>query len=164
MAVESMLESAGGVELLVGARRDPRFGPVTLVGLGGVYTEVLADVAAALAPVTEEQAGRLIRSLRGAPLLLGARGRPVLDIQAAAAAVVALSRVAASRAAVSEIEVNPLLVRQAGAYGLDARLVLTPELSGAEAYGSPGGTGSGGGTPWPQASTPPSTTIVVPVT
>jgi acetate---CoA ligase (ADP-forming) len=164
LAVESMLESSGGVELLLGARRDPRFGPITLVGLGGVYTEVLADVAAALAPVTGEQAVRLIRSLRGAPLLLGSRGRPPLDIDAAAAAVVALSRVAASRPAISEIEVNPLLVRQRGAYGLDARLVLDPALSGAEPDGSPIASRGGGGTPWPQASTPPSTTIVVPVT
>jgi acyl-CoA synthetase (NDP forming) len=164
MAVESMLASAGTVELLVGARRDPRFGPVTLVGFGGVYTEVLSDVAAALAPVTEEQARRLIRSLRGAPLLLGGRGRPILDVDAAAAAVVALSRVAASHPAIAEIEVNPLLVGTTGAYGLDARLVLESEVSGPAADTSPGGTGSGGGTPWPQASTPPSTTIVVPVT
>lgn len=164
MAVESMLESAGGVELLVGARRDPRFGPVTLVGLGGVYTEVLADVASALAPVTEEHAGRLIRSLRGAPLLLGSRGRPVLDVDAAAAVVAALSRVAASRPAISEIEVNPLLVLGTGAYGLDAGLVLGAVPSEARSDDSPSGTGNGGGTPWPQASTPPSTTMVVPVT
>jgi acyl-CoA synthetase (NDP forming) len=164
LAVESMLASSGAVELLVGARRDPRFGPVVLVGLGGVYTEVLADVSATLAPVTEEQAGRMIRSLRGAPLLVGSRGRSPLDVDAVVAAVVALSRVAASHPAISEIEINPLLVRRSGAYGLDARLVLEPEPSRAASDGSPGGTGSGGGTPWPQASTPPSTTIVVPVT
>jgi len=163
MAVEAMLERTGGVELLVGAHRDVRFGPVTLVGLGGVHTEVLSDVAAALAPVTEEQAWGLIGSLRGAPLLLGRRGSPALDVGAAAAAVVALSKVAASRPAISEIEINPLLVRRSGAYGLDARLVLGPAVSGAAETAS-SGAGSGGGTPWPQASTPPSTTIVVPVT
>ena len=126
LSVESMIPSREGVELLVGARRDPRFGAIAVVGLGGIYTEVLSDVAAALAPVDENTADRLIRSLQGAPLLLGARGRPPLDVEAAAKALVAISKVAAGYPAIAEIEVNPLLVCRSGAYGLDARLVLEP--------------------------------------
>ncbi len=124
LSVEAMFDVASGVELLVGAVRDPRFGPLVTVGFGGIYTEVLADVATGLAPVGSEQAERMIASLRGAGLLLGVRGRPRLDLEAAAAAVVALSRVAASRPDVSEIEVNPLLVLPRGAVALDARMVL----------------------------------------
>jgi acetate---CoA ligase (ADP-forming) len=113
-----------GIELIVGARRDPRFGPVTLVGMGGLYTEVLSDVAAALAPVDEAEAERHIRSLRAAPLLEGARGRPALDIAAAAHATACLSRVAAEHPEIVELEINPLLVLPDGALGLDATIVL----------------------------------------
>ena len=122
--VERMAPLADGVELLVGARWDARFGPITLVGLGGLFTEILADVAVALAPVDEARAGELLLSLRAAPLLQGARGRPELDVGAAAAAVAALSRVAAEHPEIAAIEVNPLLVLPAGALGLDARLEL----------------------------------------
>jgi acetate---CoA ligase (ADP-forming) len=124
LSVEAMLDLASGLELLVGAVRDPRFGPLVTVGLGGIYTEVLDDVATALAPVSPEQAEGMLASLRGAGLLLGLRGRPRLDLEAAAAAVVALSRVAAARPDVREIEVNPLLVSPTGAVALDARMVL----------------------------------------
>src|SRR5207253_4758600 len=85
-SVERTAPVDDGVELIVGARRDPRFGPIALVGLGGVYAELLRDTAVALAPVDENEADRLIRSLAGAPLLLGARGREPLDIGAAARA------------------------------------------------------------------------------
>jgi acyl-CoA synthetase (NDP forming) len=113
-----------GVELIVGAKRDPRFGAVVLVGLGGVYAEILDDVAVALAPIEEQAAERLIRSLRGAPLLDGARGRRALDIAAAAYAVAAVSRAAAACPEILEIDVNPLLVGEREVLGLDARIVL----------------------------------------
>jgi len=123
-SVEKMAPADEGVELIVGAKRDPRFGAVVLVGLGGVYAEILDDVAVALAPIGEDEAERLLRSLRGAPLLAGARGRSPLDVSAAARAVAALSRAAAACPAVAELEVNPLLVLPEGAVGLDARVVL----------------------------------------
>jgi acyl-CoA synthetase (NDP forming) len=123
-SVEQMALLAEGVELIVGAKRDLRFGPVALVGMGGLYAEVLADVRVALAPVTPDHADKLIRSLRVAPLLAGVRGRPPLDVEAAARVVAALSLVAAERPEIAEIEINPLLVTPAGALGLDARVVL----------------------------------------
>ena len=122
-AVERMGPVSDGVELLLGSRRDPRFGPVVAVGLGGVYTELLDDFAVGLAPMDEREAEMLLRSLRGAPLLLGARGRPPLDLAAAAGAAAALSRLAAAHPEISEIEVNPLLVLEQGVIGLDARIV-----------------------------------------
>jgi acetate---CoA ligase (ADP-forming) len=125
-SVEAMAPLSQGVELLIGARWDARFGPVALAGLGGVYAEVMGDVAVALAPVRATQAERMLRSLRAFPLLDGARGRPPLDTAAAAAALVALSRVAAAHPEIAELEINPLLVLPSGAVGLDARIVLNP--------------------------------------
>ena len=126
LSVERLASLADGVELIVGAIRDPRFGPIVLVGLGGIYAEILRDTAVALAPVGEDAAEALIRSLRGAPLLIGARGRARLDLGAAARAVAAISEVAVACEDVDEIEVNPLLVTPAGALALDARIVLRP--------------------------------------
>jgi hypothetical protein len=112
------------VELIVGGKRDPRFGPLVLVGLGGVLAEVLDDVAVALAPVAEAEAEWLVRSLHGAAVLAGVRGRPAVDIAAAARAVAALSRAFAACPALEELDVNPLLVLPDGAVALDARTVL----------------------------------------
>jgi hypothetical protein len=124
VAVERMASLADGVELIVGCRQDPRLGPVLVVGLGGIYTEVLRDVRTALAPVDERHAGALLRELRGAPLFTGARGRPALDVGAAARAAAALSRFAAAHPEIAEVEVNPLLVLPNGAVALDARIIL----------------------------------------
>lgn len=132
LSVEIDAPVARGLELIVGVRRDPRFGPVLLVGVGGLYAEVLEDVAVALAPVDETQAAELLRSLRASPLLAGARSRPALDLEAAAQAAAALSQVAAAHPELAELEVNPLLVLPRGCLGLDARVVLA-ENGGADA-------------------------------
>lgn len=122
-SVEQMAASAKGVELIIGVRRDPSFGPVVIVGMGGVYAEVLQDVAVALAPITQKVAEELIRSLRGAPLLLGARGHAALDIAATAQAAVALSTLGSERPDFAEMEINPILVTRQGVVALDARIV-----------------------------------------
>lgn len=128
--VERTADVRDGVELIVGARQDVRFGPIVLVGLGGTLVEVLEDTALALAPIDEDAAGLLLRSLRGAALLLGVRGRPSIDLAAAAAAVASVSRVAAEHPEIAELEVNPLLVTPSGACALDARAILqVPEES-----------------------------------
>jgi len=122
-SVEKEAPLARGLELLIGVKRDRRFGPIALVGLGGIAAELFHDLAVALAPVTVEQAAKLIRSLRGAELLLGYRGRPRLDVEAAARALSVLSELAATRSDIGEVEINPLLVLDRGVLGLDARLV-----------------------------------------
>jgi acetate---CoA ligase (ADP-forming) len=122
-SVEAMAPLSQGLELIVGSKRDPRFGPILLVGAGGLYAEVVKDVAVALAPVSEAAAEALFRSLQIAPLLDGARGRPSVDVAAAARAAAAVSRFAAEHPEIAEVEVNPLLALPDGALGLDARIV-----------------------------------------
>src|SRR3989475_4641662 len=122
-SVETEAPLAGGLELLIGVKRDRRFGPVALVGLGGISAELFHDLAVALAPVSVQQGVALISSLRGAELLLGYRGRPSLDVEAAASALSALSQLAAARPEIAEVEINPLLVLERGVLALDARLV-----------------------------------------
>jgi len=126
-SVERLAPVSEGVELIVGAKRDPRFGSVLLVGAGGLYAEVVGDVAVALAPAAVEAAEALLRSLRIAPLLDGARGREPVDVRAAARAAALLSRFAAEHPEIAEVEVNPLLVTPEGALGLDARIVLVDD-------------------------------------
>ena len=105
----------GGVELILGARRDPLFGPLVMVGLGGVTAELFKDVSLRLAPVDEETALEMLKELRSFPLLDGWRGAPRTDIEAAARAVSALSLLAAANADTMEtIEVNPLRVLEQG--------------------------------------------------
>jgi acyl-CoA synthetase (NDP forming) len=124
-SVEAMAPLQDGVELLVGVRWDLRFGPVALVGLGGIHTELLDDVAVALAPLEIDEAGAMLRRLRSFPLLDGARSRPRLDATAAAAVVAAVATVGAAHPEIAEIEINPLLVLPRGAVALDARIVPT---------------------------------------
>jgi acyl-CoA synthetase (NDP forming) len=123
-SVEEMHDLSDAVELLVGVRCDPRFGPVVLVGLGGTYAEVHRDVQCALGPISSDLATELLLSLRGAALLTGSRGRPPVDIAGAATLVARLSALAAEHPDVSEIECNPLAVSPSGAVALDARIVL----------------------------------------
>ena len=118
--------AGAGVELILGVRVDPIAGPVAMVGLGGILTEVMADVILHRAPVTVEEARDMIGRLRGAAILRGPRGRPPADIDAAAQALSALSVLGAARAEqIDSIEINPLLVRDAGAgaVALDALIV-----------------------------------------
>lgn len=123
-SIEEMADLTHAVELLVGVRRDPRFGPIVLVGLGGVFAELLRDVRCALGPVTPAAARDLLLSLRGAALLTGARGRPPVDLDSAAEVVARLSAVAATHPEIAEIECNPVAATPREAVALDARIVL----------------------------------------
>ncbi len=119
----------GGVEMILGVQNDAVFGPVVMLGLGGIFVEVLRDVTFRIAPFGIEEAHRLIGELRGKAILEGARGQMPCDLDALAAALSRLSLFAAAkRAEFTSIDINPLLVRPkgAGAAALDA-LILTPE-------------------------------------
>ncbi len=122
LLVEPM--AAPGVELIVGLRRDPQFGPALLVGLGGVLAEVLDDVAIRLAPVDGAVASEMLDDLRGARLLGGVRGRPPVDRAGVVTMLVGLSRLATERPDLLEVDLNPVIASASGALAVDALVVL----------------------------------------
>jgi len=116
-----------GREVLLGIKRDATFGPVVVCGLGGIYTEVLADTAQTLAPVNEAQARELLASLRSYPLLAGVRGEPPVDLAALARMLTALSRLALAEPELAEADLNPVIATPQGCWAVDARLVWRPK-------------------------------------
>ena len=119
-------EMVQGTEVLLGARTDPQYGPFLMVGLGGIFVEVLKDVALRLLPVSQAEAMEMLQDLRGYRILTGVRGQPPRDIQALARAMTGLSDLfAAHREFVSDFEINPLMVRAEGqgAAAVDVRVV-----------------------------------------
>ena len=114
----------GGVELILGAKTDPVFGPVVMVGLGGVFTEIFGDVAFRRAPVDEETAREMIEELKGVAMLKGARGKQPVDMRALADAVVQLSRFAAANVeSIQSVEMNPVRARAHDCLALDALII-----------------------------------------
>jgi acyl-CoA synthetase (NDP forming) len=121
--VARMIE--GGVETVIGIKRDPVFGPVLLFGLGGVYVEVLKDVTLRLAPIDRAAAQEMIREIKGYPLLAGARGKPPADLDALADVLVKMSQFGAAHAdRVTSAEINPFIALPEGGVAVDA-LILT---------------------------------------
>ena len=113
-----------GVEMMLGARLDPQFGPIVLCGFGGVEVELTRDVSVALAPVNREQAMEMILSLKKAPLLNGYRKLPRLDVDALADAVCRVSALASDlQDAIAEIDVNPFILGTQGGVAVDALIV-----------------------------------------
>jgi acetate---CoA ligase (ADP-forming) len=115
--------ASGGVETILGVHADPVFGPVVMFGLGGIFVEVLKDVTFRVAPFGVDEARRMIREVKGYPLLEGVRGQPPADLEALAEALALLSVFAhENREAVAGVDLNPFLVRPKGqgAVALDA--------------------------------------------
>lgn len=114
-----------GLEVVLGAFQDPVFGPAVMVGMGGIHVEVLKDVRVAVAPVTHEQARRMILGLRATPILLGVRGAPAIDVDELAHALVDLSQfIWDGRADWESVDINPVMVRPGGGMvAVDALLV-----------------------------------------
>ena len=124
VSIEQMVDTTNAVEVIVGCTWDPRFGPVLMVGLGGVFTEVMQDIAFALAPVSRETARALLLSLRSAPMLTGIRGRSPVDVEALIDIVVSVADTAARHPEWAELEVNPVIASPRGAVAVDARAVM----------------------------------------
>ena len=125
--VEEM--APAGQEIVVGGVRDPQFGPLIMAGLGGVFVEVLADVAFRICPITRLDAEEMLDELKGAALLSGARGRAPVS---RAAIVDVLLRVGGGdgllmrhAAEIQEADINPIIVSADGAVAVDARFLLT---------------------------------------
>lgn len=120
--VERMTE--GITEVLIGVKQDVVFGSMLLVGLGGIWVEVLGDVAMRLCPVGESEALAMLGELRGKALLDGGRGRPVADVAALAAMASSVSQFAARTPGLLELDLNPVMALREGALAVDARIVF----------------------------------------
>jgi len=119
-------EMVQGSEVLIGARTDPQYGPFLMVGLGGIFVEVLKDISIRLLPVGETEARAMLKELRGYKVLEGVRGQGPRDVDALVKAMVGLSEIfAAHRNSLSDMEINPIMVRAqgGGAAAVDVRLV-----------------------------------------
>ncbi len=119
--VQEMLQE--GIECMIGARRDPVFGPVISVGLGGIYVEFLNDYSTMLAPVSVDKASDMINELEGSPLLRGLWGRKGFDTKALAHMVSRISNIIYSHDYILEININPVFVRETDAIVVDAFIV-----------------------------------------
>jgi acetyltransferase len=115
---------APGVELLLGAAQDSQFGPLVMVGFGGIYVEVLRDTTARLAPVTAIEAEAMLSELRLAPVLGGLRGAPAVDRPALVQSVCRFARLAAELPELVEVEINPLMASPGGVMAVDVRATL----------------------------------------
>ena len=123
--IEVMEMVRQGTELIVGARRDPSFGPVVMTGLGGIYVEVLKDVSFRAVPLERRQVVSMIKDTRAYPLLLGARGEERRDIESLTDAIVKVGDILLSCPGISDIEINPLVVYPKGVKAVDIRVLLS---------------------------------------
>ncbi|HEU4910445.1 MAG TPA: GNAT family N-acetyltransferase [Actinomycetes bacterium] len=123
-------EVPSGVDLVVGVVREETFGPVAMVGLGGVYTDLLADRSFRLLPITDRDATEVLLSLRAAPLLRGYRGAPAVDVSAVEQLLLRVSALAQDVPELAELDLNPVIVSPTGAVVVDAKLRLAaPEVT-----------------------------------
>jgi acetyltransferase len=129
VTLQRMLASAEGIELIVGAKKDPVFGAVMMVGAGGITAEVLGDRALELPPLNERLARRMVNSLRIKPLLYGFRGRHAVDVERLVEVLMRFSYLISENPEIAELDVNPLLVTAEGATALDARVILDLEAA-----------------------------------
>ena len=124
VTVQQMVTAIHGVELILGVKRDPVFGPVMLVGYGGIATEVFQDHALELPPLNERLARRMLESLRSWPLLTGYRGRPVVHVERLVETLMRFSYLVADLPEIREVDINPLLATPNEVIALDARVVI----------------------------------------
>ena len=111
-------------EVIVGAIKDPQFGPAVMFGLGGIFVEVLKDVTFRVVPITEDEASEMITEVKAYPLLKGYRNTPPADTKAIAKILLNTSRLVSDCPQIKEFDLNPILVYEHGAKAVDARIIL----------------------------------------
>jgi acetyltransferase len=125
--------AAKGVEMILGLKRDPLFGPLVMFGLGGIFVEVFQDVTFRIAPVRPLGARRMLEEIRAHKILKGFRNQPPADREALAACIERLSQLALAFPEIEELDVNPLMVypQGQGVRAVDARILLkAPDQGG----------------------------------
>lgn len=125
ISVQQMAQA--GTEVIVGVTTDPQFGPVMMFGLGGIFVEVLKDVAFRIVPLEPRDAKQLVRDIRGYAVLEGVRGQAGADIDALEQLILQVSAFAWEHQEVAELDLNPVIARPDGVLAVDARVVLAAE-------------------------------------
>lgn len=120
--IQEMVPSS--TEVIVGATKDPQFGPTVMFGLGGVFVEILKDVTFRIAPLNEEEAREMITEVKAYPLLKGYRNRPPVDIEAIVNILLNASKLVMDHQEIKELDLNPVMVYKTGAITVDARIIL----------------------------------------
>lgn len=120
--VQSM--AVKGKEVMIGAKRDPAFGPCLIVGAGGVYTEIYRDYAFRIAPIDHDEAYEMIAELRYSRILAGVRGEPACYLPAIADMLLKISQLVCNHGEIRELDVNPVIVDERGAVAVDARIIV----------------------------------------
>ncbi|MFQ5999448.1 MAG: acetate--CoA ligase family protein [Candidatus Bathyarchaeia archaeon] len=111
-------------EVIVGATKDPQFGPALMFGLGGIFVEVLKDVTFRIAPISEQDAREMITEVKAYPILKGYRNQPPVDINAIVEILLNTSRLVMDHLEIKELDLNPIMVYKKGAKTVDARIIL----------------------------------------
>jgi acetyl-CoA synthetase (ADP-forming) len=111
-------------EVIVGAVKDPQFGPALMFGLGGIFVEVLKDVTFRIAPIGEDEARGMITEVKAYPLLKGYRNTPPVDIDAIVDILLRTSQLVTENDEIKELDLNPIMVYRKGAKTIDARILL----------------------------------------
>ncbi len=111
-------------EVIVGATKDPQFGPALMFGLGGIFVEVLKDVTFRIAPISESDAREMITEVKAYPILKGYRGQPPSDVEAIVKILLNTSRLMMEHPKIKELDLNPIMVYEKGAKTVDARIIL----------------------------------------
>ena len=122
--IQSMI--TGGRELILGGRQDEYFGPVIMIGLGGIFVEIFGEVSVRVAPISRREAMDMFDGLQGSAIFKGARGTQSSDTEAVVDALLRLSQLLCEQPEVKEIDINPLRVfhQDKGCIALDARIIL----------------------------------------
>jgi len=111
-------------EVIVGATKDPQFGPALMFGLGGIFVEVLKDVTFRIAPISESDAKEMINEVKAYPILKGYRGQPPADVEAIVKILLNTSRLVMEHQEIKELDLNPIMVYEKGAKTVDARIII----------------------------------------
>ncbi len=127
VSVQRMVDAKHGFELILGAKHDPAFGAVLMVGTGGIAAEIFRDRSLGLPPLNERLARRLLESLHAWPLLRGYRGRPPVALDRLLEVLMRFSYLVAEHPEIAELDINPLLVTPQESVALDARVIIDPD-------------------------------------
>ena len=113
-----------GIEVIIGALKDPQFGPALMFGLGGIFVEVLKDVSFRVAPITKFDAKEMIQEIKGYPILTGIRGQKASDVSALENILLQVSKLVMDYPVINQLDLNPVFSYPKGAKCVDARIIL----------------------------------------